>query len=342
MPDEIGVLVNFPLESEYVEAIEAVDLRVRVLRVYEPKGEGTAASDEAGDAWRQVTGDELDALLARAQIYFGFRFPVEWLDRSPRLKWAQLSSAGSDHMLRAGLFDKRPDLLLTTASGVHEIPISEHIIAMILHFSRGIDIAVRNQALHRWERYSPREANGASVCMVGYGPIARRAAILCKSLGMTVSAVRASLNEQMPTDGVVERFYPVHDLNSVLAESDYVVIAAPRTPQSEGMIGKEQFAVMKPGAVLINISRGALVDQPTMIEALQQGRLGGAGLDVVEPEPLPEDSPLWDMSHVLITPHVSGSNPNYNKRVTELFTDNLARYLKGEPLKNSVEKERGY
>jgi phosphoglycerate dehydrogenase-like enzyme len=345
-PETVGVLVNLPLETEYIKAIEAIDARVQVLCVYEPQSEDTPAPDDADsegtNAWREVTGEELDALVVQAEIYLGFRFPIEWLERSPRLKWVQLASAGSDHMLRAGLFDRRPDLLLTTASGVHEVPISEHIVAMILHFSRGFNVAVRNQPAHKWERYRPTEANGASVCILGYGPIGRRAATLCKALRMKVIVVRASLSEQSPGDGTVERFYPISDLNVALAEADYVVVAAPRTAKSEKMIGPEQFDAMKPGAVLVNISRGALVDEMALVEALREGKIRGAGLDVFQEEPLPESSPLWDMPNVLITPHNAGANPNYNRRFTELFCDNLARYLRGEPLRNRVEVERGY
>ena len=245
-------------------------------------------------------------------------------------------------MLRAGLFDRRPDIILTTASGIHEVPISEHILAMILHFSRGFDKAVRNQPLHKWERYILKEAEGATVCIIGYGPIGRRAARLCNAMGMRVISVRASLSEQQPGDGVVQHFYPVHDLNTALADADYVVVAAPRTPQSEKMIGREQFAAMKPNAVLINISRGALVDEAALVEALHEGKLGGAGLDVFEQEPLSESSPLWDFANVLITPHNSGASPNYDRRLTELFCDNLARYLASQPLRNVVVAARGY
>jgi phosphoglycerate dehydrogenase-like enzyme len=336
LPNTVGVLINHPLEAAYVQSIEAVDPRVHALCMYKP--------DEAlaREEWPRAEGVELDALLAEAEVLFGFSFPVEWLDKMPRVKWVQLASAGSDYMLRAGLLDKRPDLLLTTASGVHEIPISEHIIGMILYFSRGFYRAVRNQALHKWERFTAGEAYGKMVCFVGYGPIARRASALCKSLGMRVIAVRASLVEQQPGFEAVERFYPLGDLNEALAQADYVVVAAPHTPRSEKMIGREQLAGMKPDATLINVSRGAVVDEAALVEALREGRLGGAGLDVFEQEPLPESSPLWDMPNVLVTPHVSGSNPNYNQRVTELFCDNLGRYLRGDTLRNLVDRERGY
>ncbi|HKP53826.1 MAG TPA: D-2-hydroxyacid dehydrogenase [Chloroflexia bacterium] len=336
---KVPILVNFTLSDQYLAEIEAVDPRVEVLRGYERADDDARARGEEASV---VEGDALLKMVRRAEVLFSFRFPVEWLDNAPDLKWVQLASAGSDHMLREGVFLKRPDLILTTASGVHEIPISEHILAMILHFSRGFNIAARNQAQSKWERYRADEAYDKKVCMVGYGPIARRAATMCKALGMVVVSVRASIAEQQPSFEAVDRFYPPAELNDVLAQSDYVVVAAPRTPQSERMIGKSQFEAMKEGAVLVNISRGALVDEAAMIEALQGGKLKGAALDVFEREPLREDSPLWKMPNVLITPHVSGSNPHYDRRVTDLFCDNLARYLKGEQLRNKVESERGY
>jgi phosphoglycerate dehydrogenase-like enzyme len=289
-----------------------------------------------------VEGDDLDSLLGPAEVLFTWRFPLDWLQKAPNLKWVQLASAGSDHFLREGLLTQRPDLMLTTASGIHEVPISEHIVAMILHFSRGFHKAVRSQAQSRWERYQADEASGKIVCLVGYGPIARRAATLLKALGMRVVCVRASIAEQQPGFEAVERFYPVADLNDVLAGSDYVVVAAPRTPLSEGMISREQLAAMKDTAVLVNISRGALVHEYALIDALREGRIAGAALDVFEEEPLPEGSPLWNMPNVLVTPHVSGSTPKYDERLAQLFCDNLARYLKGEPLRNLVDPERGY
>jgi phosphoglycerate dehydrogenase-like enzyme len=357
----INVLVFHTLEDDYCRSIEAVDPRVHVMRVYEPWVEGADPHEQmtmlrvggppaGGSAprdeivWRRANDADIDLMLAKAHVLFAFNFPVEWVDRAPNLRWVQLASAGSDHMFSAGLFTRKPGLLVTTASGVHEVPISEHIVGMVLYFSRGFDLAALNQAAHKWDRYRPLEAYGQTVCLVGYGAIARRAAALLKALGMRVVAVRASITE--PVAGAegepVERFYPAAALDEALAQAEYVVLAAPRTAQSEHMIGARQFAAMKRDAVLVNISRGALVDEAAMVEALRDGTIRGAGLDVFEEEPLPESSPLWDMPNVLITPHVSGVNPHYNSRVTELFRDNLARFIAGEPLRNQVIVERGY
>jgi phosphoglycerate dehydrogenase-like enzyme len=336
LPETVSVLISNSYAPQYIDAIAAVDQRLRVLPLYKPNDSPNS------DDWPRAEGVELDALLSEAEVMLGFGVAAEWLDKMPRLKWLQLSSAGADRVIKAGLLDKMPDLLLTTASGIHEIPISEHILASILHFSRGFDRSVRNQPLHKWERLTAGEASGHTVCFIGYGPIARRAVILCKALGMKSVAVRASLLEQQPGFEAVERFYPLSDLNEAIAGADYVVVAAPHTPTSARMIGPEQFAAMKPGAVLVNISRGALVDEAALANALKEGKIAGAALDVFVQEPLPATSPLWDLPNVLITPHNAGSNPSYDRRVVELFCDNLGRYLRGGTLRNLVIKERGY
>ena len=336
----VYVLIDHQLDAKYIEQIEAASPDVRVLTTF--PNTGVADPMRGAENARRFEGKQLDEVLGQAEVLFAFGFPVEWLHRAPRLKWVQLASAGSDQMQRAGIFDLRPDLILTTCSGVHAVPISEHIVGMLLYFARSFQVAVRNQPGHKWERYQASEAAGRTVCFIGYGPIAQRAAFLCKTLGMKVLIVRASITEEQPGSEHVDRYYPGSMLDRALAQSDYIVVAAPRTPATEGMIGREQFASVKDGAVLINISRGALVDEDAMIEALREGKLGGAGLDVFREEPLHGSSPLWDMPNVLVTPHVSGSSPHYNERATAIFADNLGRYTRGEPLRNMVIKERGY
>lgn len=334
------VLIDDLLGAEYVRRIEAVDPSVRPIFTYDYTGAGDDMKGLENPG--RFEGVRLDELLAMSEVLFCFNFPVEWLEKAPLLKWVQLASAGSDHVQRAGAFDIRPDLILTTSSGVHEVPISEHIVAMLLHFARRFQVAVRNQPSHTWQRYQANEAHGKTACFIGYGPIARRAAMLCKALGMNVLVVRASIAEEQAGSEYADRYYPGSMLNQALAQSDFIIVAAPRTAATERMVGQAQFAAMKEGAVLINISRGALVDEDAMVEALQEGKLGGAGLDVFREEPLPESSPLWDLPNVLVTPHVSGSSPHYYERASAIFADNLSRYIKGEPLRNRVLRERGY
>jgi phosphoglycerate dehydrogenase-like enzyme len=239
-----------------------------------------------------------------------------------------------------GLFGTRPDVEVTTASGIHAIPISEHIIGAILAFSRGFLRALAAQREGRWDRYSPDEAAGKTLGLIGYGPIARRTAMLAQALGMEVRVLR-NTPQATPDPGVAQVYGP-GELRALLAASDYVVLAAPLTPATRHLIDAAALAAMKPGAVLINISRGGLVDEPALVRALQEGRIGGAALDVFAEEPLPPASPLWALPNVLITPHLAGANPHYNRRATELFCDNLRRYLAGAPLLNRVDPQRGY
>jgi phosphoglycerate dehydrogenase-like enzyme len=339
----IHILVNFPLEEPERALISAVSPRVRIDRSMEPEESGAAApggATRAAPGWRRLSDAELAPLLGRAVVMFTFRFPVDWLKQAPDLRWVQLTSAGVDHMIGEGLFTARPDVEVTTASGIHAIPISEHVIGFILAFSRGLVGAMRAQAEARWDRYQPDEAAGKTLGIVGYGPIGRRTAELAHALGMRVIVMRQSAHPE--PDPHVERFYTPTGLPELLAASDFVLLAAPLTDHTRGLINAQTLAAMRPNAVLINIARGGLVDEPALIQALQDGRIRGAALDVFAQEPLPASSPLWAMPNVLITPHLAGANPHYNQRATELFCDNLRRFLAGAPLRNRVDPQRGY
>jgi phosphoglycerate dehydrogenase-like enzyme len=341
VPETIPVLVNFGLEPPEQAAIEAVNPRVRVLTAMVPDADQAPAPTPG---WRRRDDADLAPLLAQAQILFSFRFPVEWLDTMPALRWVQLSSAGADHMIGQGLFTRRPDLIVTTASGIHAIPIGEHVIGMILAFARGFPTALRNQQAGQWVRYRTDEAHGRTVGLIGYGPIGRRIAHLAHALGMEVRVLRRSGATPHEGDDAepVARFYGPEELPALLGASDYVVLAAPLTGETRGLIDAAALRAMRPTAVLINIGRGPLVVQPDLIAALEAGTIAGAGLDVTDPEPLPAGSPLWHLPNVLITPHLAGSNPLYNARATALFCDNLRRYLAGAPLHNQVDPARGY
>ena len=341
--DPVRVLVNFPLAAAECRLIQDVSPRVRLDMTMEPERPEAAAPGGAtrpAPGWRPLDPAALAPLLAAAEVLFTFRFPVEWLDQAPALRWVQLTSAGVDHMIGAGLFEHRSDVLVTTASGIHAIPLAEHVISFILAWVRGLPGALRAQREARWDRYAPDEAHGKTLGIVGYGPIAQRTAVLANALGMHVQVLRRS--PPAGPEPPVGRFYTPAELPALLATSDFVLLAAPLTPETRGLINAAALAAMRPTAVLINIARGALVDEPALIAALQRGQIGGAALDVFVQEPLPADSPLWALSNVIITPHLAGANPYYNRRATELFCDNLRRYLAGAPLHNLVDLRRGY
>jgi len=284
--------------------------------------------------------DEIEAERDRIEIA-NEGVPREWLAHMPRLKWYAQYGAGVDWLLRHP--DVRDaDFLLTNGSGIHAVPISEHIIGMMLALSRQLPKALRQQMQGQWDRSIAEttfELAAKTMVLVGVGAIGERTARLASALGMRVIGVRR--NAERGAEGV-ERMVAPQDLQQVLPEADVLVLTIPLTPETRHMIGAAELSLLKPSAYLINIGRGGTVDQDAMIEALRQGRLAGAGLDVFEQEPLPSDSPLWDMQNVLITPHVSGFTPARAERAWALFSDNLERYLSDRPLCNLVDKQLGY
>lgn len=284
--------------------------------------------------------EEIEALLDDIVIAAG-HFPSRFISRAPRLRWYQQWGAGVDWLMRHPEIATL-DFLLTNASGVHAIPISEHILALLLAFARGLPPATRAQQQHLWQRMENSglfELAGKTMLLVGVGAIGQRTAQLAAALDMRVLGVRRDPARTVPG---IERMYGQQELENVLPEADFVVLTIPLTADTRGLIGARAFGKMKPSAYLINIGRGGTVDEPALIRALQSGQIAGAGLDVFASEPLPPDSPLWDMPNVIITAHYSGLTPHYNQRAMDIFIDNLERFIKGQPMRNVVDKILGY
>lgn len=255
----------------------------------------------------------------------------------PTVRWVQTVTAGIDHALRALPAGRK--VTITNASGVFDVPIAEMVLAYILTMAKRVPEFLAQQRDKSWHLLRLREVAGMTVGIIGLGNIGAEIAERCQALGMTVIATRRS-----PERGGrgVDRVLGSDALDVLLAAADYVVVAAPLTDETRGLIDAAALAQMRPDAVLINIARGAIVDEDALVEALQAGRIGGAALDVFEEEPLPADSPLWDMPNVIITPHNSWSTPHLQAREAALFLDNLSRYIAGQPLRNVVDQERGY
>jgi phosphoglycerate dehydrogenase-like enzyme len=288
-----------------------------------------------------VTQDrtEIARWLDRTEIAAA-RFPHDLLLEAPRLRWYQQWGAGADWLWRYP--DVRAsDLILTNVSGVHAIPISEHIIGMALALGRGLHTAVRHQVEHRWHRPEGgiRELAGGTMLLIGVGAIGSRTAHLAKALGMRVLGVRRDPEQGDPH---VDAMHGPADLAELWSQADLVVLTVPLTDETRHMVDEKALRAMPSHAVIINIGRGGTIDQDALVTSLQEGWIGGAGLDVFDPEPLPEDSPLWDMPNVLITSHYAGMSPVYDERALAIFTDNLARYVAGRPMRNVVDKELGY
>jgi len=285
----------------------------------------------------QATGkaEVLDA-VKDAEIVFG-HFDKETFLSARRLRWIQVGSAGVDNYLFPELVDS--EVMLTTSSGIHRTQISEMVIAMMLALAKRLDKFMRFQMEPRWEKFTPDELAGKTIGILGLGNIGMETAWKAKCLGMRVLALD-KMPMRAPT--YVDEILGPEDLDLLLRGSDYLVVAVPLTKETHHLIGEEELKQMKPTAYLVNIARGAAVDNKALIKALKEGWIAGAGLDVFEEEPLPKDSEFWKLDNVIITPHISGATPHYSDRAVEIFCGNLRRYLEGRPLVNVVDKKAGY
>lgn len=255
---------------------------------------------------------------------------------TPRLRWVQSCSSGVGHILNLGLFGD--DVLLTNAAGVHANALAESVMAgVLLHAKRLVERQDRQRA-RVWEELHCRELRAATMCVIGTGNIGLATARLAQAFGMGVIGVRRG---PCPTEHVDECLGPER-LRDALSVADYIVIACPLTRETAGMLGPAEFAATKPGAYLLNVSRGKVVQERALLDALADGTLSGAYLDAHAQEPLPPGHPLWDAPGVTIIPHDSHSSPLIGDNIVELFADNLRRYLTGEPLRNVVDPSRGY
>ncbi|MDT0630442.1 D-2-hydroxyacid dehydrogenase [Rubrivirga sp. S365] len=289
------------------------------------------------DVRRGAPGDS----LAGVEIVLGYAEPAHVAQASD-LRWIQSWSAGLDWLLEGGA-DVPAGLLVTSASGVHAVPIAEHVFALLLALGRRLPAHVIGQRAGRWNPDAAEgtfELEGRRVVLLGVGEIGARVARLASAFGMFVTAV------QHHADGSdvpgVDRTVTNDGLLDVLPETDVLVMSLPLTDATRGMVGAGAFAALPARAVLVNVGRGETVDQGALVAALESGRLAAAGLDVFEDEPLPDDSPLWAMENVVVTPHVAGQAPHYADRALAIFLDNLGRYRRGQPLANAVDLEAGY
>lgn len=299
-------------------------------------GDGGGVSPEAIEA------------AAGAEFYLGLGAPREVLlagtSHEPKLRWMHTGTAGVASLLYPEMVQS--DVVLTNSAGIHAPAMAETVLGMILHFARGLNHAVRAQAAGRWDAdpFSNRvgaitEVDGATLGLIGLGGIGLELGRRARALGMNVLALRRS---GRPAPAGIELLTGPGALHRLLAASDYLVLALPSTPGTRGILDAAAIAAIKPGAVLVNVARGDVLDQDALIRALDSGALRGAGLDVFREEPLPADSLLWRLPNVLITPHVSATTPRFWTRQVELIRDNVARYLSGRALRNVVDKQRGY
>jgi len=356
MADKARVAVVLPIAPPMLESIRKVSDRLDVVylsamqrlmyREGRPLWPGYNEPPPAGEETEEQAKATVAEVLAATEVLLSNPMvPDTILQRAPNLKWLQLTSAGVDRLIDSDLV-RSGKVMVTTASGIHAVPIGEYVIGSMLAYAKGFPRAFRNQEKNLWQGYVATELEGATVGILGLGAIGRHVARLAQGMGMRVLATRRSQKERMPGEDAGEPFvteiFPRDEIPALLGQSDYVVLAVPLTDESRHMIGEAELRAMKPNAVIVNIARGAVIDQPALIAALKKGAIGGAALDVTDPEPLPADSELWGLDNVMVTPHISGGTPKYMTRAIELFCDNLRRYLEGETLRNVVDPSRGY
>ena len=340
----VPVLIASWLDPEHAERIAAAEPD-RIELIYEPEllpttryeadhhGPPRPLSDEQRRRWAESLG--------RAEVAFEFDWerPEQLLSRAPRLRWVQASSSGIGPLVDSLGLSGSP-LVITNAAGIHAQPLAEFVLLAALHFAKEMPRLNAWKAERHWERFCGREVRGSRMTLIGLGRVGSRIAELSAALGIQVTGHRRTPGGQ-PPPGVV-RVVDADGLDAALPETDLLVIAAPDTPETANLVDRRRLGLLPAGAVVVNVGRGSIVDEPALIELLQAGRLRGAALDVFEKEPLPADSPLWAMPNVIISPHSASTVIQENDRLVDLFIDNLHRYLDGRPLVNVFDHARRY
>jgi phosphoglycerate dehydrogenase-like enzyme len=256
----------------------------------------------------------------------------------PAVRWVHSRSAGLDKVLFPELVQS--PVPLTNGSGVFSQSLGEFALAIILYFAKDFRRMLRNQQAGRWEQFLVEEIDGQTVGIVGYGDIGRAVACRVHAMGMRVLALKRHVPAS--PDPFIAKFFKPAELAGLLAESDYVVVAAPLTPETHHMIGAAAFAAMKSNAVVINIGRGPVIDQAALVRALTQGKIKGAGLDVFEQEPIPAGDPIFKLENVLVSPHCADQTSTWLHRAMRFFLEQYQRFSTNQPLENVVEKHLGY
>jgi len=293
--------------------------------------------------------------VTEAEIFYAMG-TVPPLARAPNLRWVQLHWAGVDHLRDHPIWES--DVVMTSASGIHAPNIAEYVMAQILAWAHRVPRWLTYQRRGewpegRWEKFVPDELRGKTLGIAGYGSLGREIARVARCFGMRVLASKRDarhLEDQDytltgagdPAGTMAARIYPGEATRSMVAECDVVVVALPLTDDTHHLFDEEMFRAMKESAFFVNVARGSVVDEKALVKALKRGWIAGAGLDVFETEPLPKDSPLWELDNVILSPHVAGFTNAYDERATDLFAENVRRYLNGETLLNVVDREAGY
>lgn len=283
------------------------------------------------------TKEEARALIQDADVVFGSLSP-ELLKYARKLKWLQVAYAGVERLV--GVEWANPDMILTNGSGIFGPCIAENVIGMLLSFNRGLHFArdYQNKAQWNWE-YPFKELQNSTVGLLGYGDIGKNVAKRLQGFDVRIIGIRQNPTGHEP---YAEKMVPIREFDRVIPELDYLICSLPETAQTVGLMDANKLHKLPTSAFVINVGRGSLFIEKDLIEALEQGSIAGAGLDVTSEEPLPDSSPLWQMPNVILTPHNSGQTPKHLSRAVDLFAGNWQKFIAGEPLDNVVERALGY
>lgn len=342
-----GTIIPFDVRIVATEGLTE-DQRKTIAQAA-PRAELADRRCRTPEDYRAVLEGGCDVLLASAAS-------DEVLRLAPDLKWIQLLSAGVDGKLGDQAYAR--GLVITTASGIHAATIAEYILALMLGFAHRLELSIRAQGRAEWtplKKYmsSCFELRGKTLGIVGYGSIGRELARIAQHFGMTILALKR--RPDLKTDSgwipeglgdagglIPKRWFGPDQREQLLAASDFIAVTLPLTEATRSFIGARELQVMKPGAFLVNVGRGEVIEERALERALREGKLGGAGIDVFEQEPLPADSPLWGLERLIITPHMAGASRLYYDRACTLFADNLQRFQEGRPLFNQLDPEHRY
>jgi phosphoglycerate dehydrogenase-like enzyme len=336
--ERVNVVITAPVGKDLLNQIKSVSPRLKVtdltnLARYDMIDRFLTEPKSPEDIAR------INTILADVEIISGFRLPEHLVQRAPKLKWYQAMTAGIDWFVEEDLFNSK--VIITTVGGIHTTVIPEFVMAQILTLAKQIPVLFDSKRKKQWHRYLPMVLKGKTLGILGLGNIGKEVARLAKAFDMKVIASRRSVKEGTHAK-YVDLLLPAAEMSRLLAESDFILVALPLTHDTEGIIGAKELNLIKPSAYLINIARGSIIDEPSLVKALEKHKIAGAALDVFAAEPLPANSKLWELPNVIISPHISGSMPDYMRRATGILCKNLARYLEGKRLINVVNKKRGY
>ena len=335
----VEVLITVPFSDTLITRLSNVSPKINVTAISVQK-----TSEIPAELW------------ARTEIlYTGHILPNP--EQVPALRWIQFHFAGIDRYLDEPVI-KKPEMQVTTLSGAAAPQIAEHVLGMLLALTRKLPAIFTSQKKSEWpkdrfDRFVPVEMNGKTCGIVGYGSVGRQVAKLLQPFGVKVLATKhnamnprdegfISEGQGDPQGDFIQRLYPPQALKTMLKECNFVIVTAPLTKETEGLINASALAALKPGSFLVDVSRGSIVKIPDILDALKSGQLTGAALDVFPEEPLPQTSPLWQTPGLIISPHISGGSAAYNERAAQLFSENLSRYLAGLSLYNLFDPSRGY